>query len=60
MQAGRTLRTLENILLLDLDHGELAARGAEFVALTGELLLSRAALFALPAIRPVTRRSDDS
>src|SRR6516162_1957289 len=55
-QAGRTLRTFENILLLDLDHGELAALGAELVTPTGELLLSCKQLFSRR--QPLSLRHD--
>jgi hypothetical protein len=33
-----TVRAIENVLLLNLDHRQLAALGAERVALTGGLL----------------------
>ncbi len=46
-QGGLAVGALEDVLLLDLDHGELAALGDERVAAPGELLLLGEELLAV-------------
>jgi hypothetical protein len=46
-QGGLAFGALEDVLLLDLDHGELAALGDERVAAAGELLLLGEELLAV-------------